>query len=64
MESLHFQTPLHAAAGGNKEKFLELLLEYGADFNLADSKGCSPMDVAVKNNSFNCIESMQMHIGL
>ena len=64
MEFFYFQTPLHAAASGNKERFLELLLEYNADVNLADSEGCSPMDVAVKNNSFNCVESMQMHIGL
>ena len=41
-----FQTPLHQAVMDDKREMIQLLLRYGADTNIADDSGLSPLSLA------------------
>ena len=44
-------TPILRAAGSGSTQMVELLLELAADPNVADNKGATPLDVAVRANA-------------
>ena len=43
-------TPILRAAGSGSEPMVRLLLELRADANISNDKGCTPLDVATRNN--------------
>jgi len=47
------QTPLHLAAlRGNHEVVRYLIEDFGADFNVKDKNGCTPLALAMKKHQF------------
>jgi ankyrin repeat protein len=59
------QTPLHAAAGAEKEHFwssfevAEALLAGGASYNVVDSNGKTPLDVAKEKGNLKLVECFE-----
>ena len=45
-EFLILQTPLHQAVMDDKREMIQLLLRHGADTNIADDSGLSPLNLA------------------
>lgn len=48
------QTMCHCAASSGSYETLEFLVEEGADVNMYDQRGCSPLDLAIKGGFFDC----------
>lgn len=46
-------TPLHVAASSNNTKLAEILCEFGADVNVCDERGRSPLYLALINGASN-----------
>ena len=57
------QTALHAAAVDNKHQFTRILLQCGADMNIQDASGESPLQLALKNRSDECVTVIQEEMG-
>ncbi|MBD0391954.1 ankyrin repeat domain-containing protein, partial [Wolbachia endosymbiont of Pentalonia nigronervosa] len=55
-------TPLHAAAQNGHKEIVEILLKEGAHYNVKDSKGGSPLDLAKSSSSIkvllDCIDNL------
>jgi hypothetical protein len=51
-------TPLHIAAGNGRSTALDILLEWGADTEIADSRGETPLWVAVRRNRVDCVTDL------
>lgn len=49
------QTPLHLACSWGLERVTEALIEHGADINVQDAEGKTPIQVAISNQNFNII---------
>ncbi|KAJ3112979.1 hypothetical protein HDU96_003940 [Phlyctochytrium bullatum] len=45
----NLQTPLHIAAGAGHENFVELLVDHGANPNIRDDAGDTPLHILVRN---------------
>jgi len=54
IESIHQCTALHIAAGGGKKNCVTVLLEAGADKDVRDGAGKTPMEVALEKGNTNC----------
>ena len=53
--------PLHQACSGNKPDLVKLLIDYGADVNLVDAKGRSPIYYAILKGSIETINVLIEH---
>ena len=60
---VYSQTPLHAAALDNKDRFIQLLVKFNGDLNQVDASGEKPLDLAEKNRSTNCIDYIKSQLG-
>src|SRR5690606_29157590 len=49
------RTSLHYAVITNHEEIVKFILELGADTNMRDSYGNTPLYYAVKNNNYNIV---------
>ena len=47
-----------AAAGGNEEVLVMLIIEYGMSVSLVDDGGNTPLHVASKKNYYDCVKSL------
>ena len=54
------ETPLHAAADRNCWSVLECLVGWGAELNVADIGGRTPLNVVVRHKSSVVPDSMQL----
>lgn len=48
------QTMCHCAASSGSYETLEFLVEEGADVNMYDQRGCTPLDLAIQGGYFDC----------
>jgi ankyrin repeat protein len=54
---------LHAAALEDKDQFVRLLLEHGADLNQTDASGEIPADLAGKNRCYKTVIAINEVLG-
>jgi ankyrin repeat protein len=52
-------SPLHFAAKESHYETIKLLLDFGADLSLRDSKGRTAYDIAIAFKHFNCAELLK-----
>ncbi|CAF3516693.1 unnamed protein product [Rotaria sp. Silwood1] len=57
-------SPLHLAAGHNYIDIVKLLLEYGADINIKDYYGNTPLAWAKEMNAKEAIDELEAHGGI
>lgn len=60
-EAFDGQTPLHLACTWGLERVVEALIEHGADLNVQDAEGKTPIQVAIVNQNFNVINLLLSH---
>lgn len=54
-------TPLHWAAKVQDVEILQLLLDFGAEVDLQDFEGATPLHIASDTDSFDCVETLIAH---
>ena len=59
----HGHTPLHTAVRADGPEIVSLLLESGADVNITDTQGWSPLHLAVIRGHSDCVVSI-LHFGI
>ena len=46
--------PMHVAAAEGHLETIRLLVQYGANINIQDAEGCSPLEFALRGGHFDC----------
>jgi hypothetical protein len=60
-EVWRFETPLHVAAGQGNTKFVQILLDAGADPGIEGYGRITPLEHAIKRRQPSCIELLRAH---
>jgi len=55
-----FRTPLHRAAASSNAKLVQLLIDAGADVNVQNTVGATPLHVAVTEADETCLEIVEL----